>query len=105
MNTQIDICPRHSILEIFDVGCIREDVDRSLVTISSGDVVVEIAREAVGIIGCPIGGEAREDEVEGEGTEIGGLVDKGTIGDTPTSCTMRQRCSSANNVRALIRFV
>ena len=105
MDTQIDIRPRHSILESFDGGSIHEDINGSLVSVPCGDVVVEVTRETVRIIGCPVGGEAREDKVEGEGAEISGLVDEGTARDAPSSCSVRESCSPSDNVRALTRVV
>lgn len=57
------------------------------------------------IVGRPVGGQAGEDEGEGEGAEISGLVYKGTAGDAPASCSMRESCSTSNNVRALSRDV
>lgn len=56
-------------------------------------------------VSCPVRWEAGEDEVKGEGAEIGGLVDEWTVGDASASSSVRESCSSSNDVRALIRFV
>ena len=92
-------------MESFDGGGVHENIDGGLVAVACCDVVVEVAREAVRIIGRPVRWEAGEDKVEGEGAKVGGLVDEGTVGDAPTSCSMRESCSTSNNVRALTRVV
>jgi len=97
IDTQIDIRSRHGVLESFDGG-VHEDIDGGLAAVSCGNIVVEIAGEAVGTVGCPVGWEAGEDESEGEGAEIGGLVDEGTAGDASASCSMRESCCTSNGL-------